>query len=74
MLLFCSSNQLEADEQLDHVVTACHGTFAGVDFRHEAAQRRSKGSLSSTADPIFALLQATVWAVRSHKLMTHEVA
>ena len=70
MLLFCSSNQLEADELLDHVITSCHGTFAGVDFRHEAAQSRSKGSRSSTGDPFFALLDATVWVVRSHHLMT----
>ena len=70
LLLFCSSNQTGAHEQLDHVVTSCHGTFAGVDLRHEAAQRISKGSRSSTGDPFFALLDATVWVVRSHHLMT----
>ena len=37
LLLFCSSKQTGADELLDHVVTSCHGTFAGVDLRHEAA-------------------------------------
>ena len=52
------------------MVTPCHGTFVGVDLRHELAQRRSKGSLSSTADPILALMEVTVWAVRSHQLMT----
>ena len=45
LLLFCSSNQTGADELLDHVVTSCHGTFVGVDLRHELAQRISKGSL-----------------------------
>ena len=60
LLLFCSSNQTGADELLDHVVTSCHGTFVGVDLRHELAQRRSKGSLSSTADPILALLKVTL--------------
>ena len=70
MLLFCSSNQLEAHELLDHVVTSCHGTFAGVDLRHEAAQGISKGSRSFTGDPFFALQEATVWVVRSHQLMT----
>ena len=49
LLLFCSSNQTGADELLDHVVTSCHGKFAGVDLRHEAAQRISKGSRSSTS-------------------------
>ena len=44
LLLFCSSNQTGADELLDHVVTSCHGTFVGVDLRHEIAQRISKGS------------------------------
>ena len=48
LLLFCSSNQTGADELLDHVVTSCHGTFVGVDLRHELAQTISKGSLSST--------------------------
>ena len=42
------------------MVTPCHGTFVGVDLRHELAQRRSKGSLSSTADPILALLKVTL--------------
>ena len=59
LLLFCSSNQLEADELLDHVVTSCHAKFAGVDLRHELAQRISKGSRSSTADPFLAFLEAT---------------
>ena len=45
LLLFCSSKQTGADEQLDHVVTSCHGTFVGVDLRHVLPQRRSKGSL-----------------------------
>ena len=70
LLLFCSSNQLEADELLDHVVTSCHGTFAGVDLRHELAQMISKGSLSPTAYPFLALQEATVWVLRSHQLMT----
>ena len=70
LLLFCSSKQTGADEQLDHVVTCCHATFAGVDLGHELAQRRSKGSLPSTADPILTLMEVTVWAVRSHQLMT----
>ena len=60
LLLFCSSNQTGADELLDHVVTSCHGKFAGVDLRHELAQRISKGSLSSTADAILALLKVTL--------------
>ena len=46
------------------MVAFCHGTFVAVDFRHELAQRRSKGSLSSTAvrtaDPILGLLKATL--------------
>ncbi len=58
MLLFCSSKQTGADEQVEDVVAFCHGTFVAVDFRHELAQRRSKGSLSSTADPILALMEA----------------
>ena len=70
LLLFCSSKQTGADEQLDHVVTCCHATFVGVDLRHVLPQSRSKGSLSSTADPILALMEVTVWAVRSHQLMT----
>ena len=70
LLLFCSSKQTGADEQLDHVVTSCHVTFVGVDLWHLLPQRRSKGSLSSTADPILALMEVTVWAVRSHQLMT----
>ena len=70
VLLFCSSNQLEADELLDHVVTSCHGTFVGVDLRHELAQRISKGSLSPTAYPFLAFLKATFWVLRSHQLMT----
>ena len=70
LLWFRSSKQTGADEQLDHVVTSCHGTFVGVDLRHGLPQRRSKGSLSSTADPILALMEVTVWAVRSHQLMT----
>ena len=70
LLLFCSSNQTGADELLDHVVTSCHGKFAGVDLRHEAAQRISKGSRSSTGDPFFALMEATFWVLRSHHLMT----
>ena len=60
LLWFRSSKHTGADEQLDHVVTSCHGTFVGVDLRHELAQRRSKGSLSSTADPILALLKVTL--------------
>ena len=60
LLWFRSSKQTGADEQLDHVVTSCHGTFVGVDLRHELAQRRSKGSLSSTADPILGLLKVTL--------------
>ena len=40
------------------MVAFCHGTFVAVDFRHELAQMRSKGSLSSTADPILALMEA----------------
>ena len=70
LLWFRSSKQTGADEQLDHVVTSCHGRFVGVDFGHLLPQRRSKGSLSSTADPILALMEVTVWAVRSHQLMT----
>ena len=42
------------------MVAFCHGTFVAVDFRHELAQRTSKGSLSSTADPIMALLKVTL--------------
>ena len=60
VLLFCSSKQTGADEQVEDVVAFCHGTFVAVDFRHELAQRRSKGSLSSTADPIMALLKVTL--------------
>ena len=60
VLLFCSSKQTGADEQVEDVVAFCHGTFVAVDFRHELAQRRSKGSLSSTADPILALLKVTL--------------
>jgi len=60
VLLFRSSKQTGADEQLDHMVTPCHGTFVGVDLRHELAQRRSKGSLSSTVDAILALLKVTL--------------
>ena len=70
LLLFCSSKQTGADELLDHVVTSCHGKFAGVGLWHELAQRRSKGSRSSTGDPILTLLEVTVWVVRSHHLMT----
>ena len=70
LLWFRSSKQTGADELLDHVVTSCHGRFAGVDLWHLLPQRRSKGSLSSTADPILALLEVTVWVVRSHHLMT----
>ena len=60
VLLFCSSKQTGADEQGSHMVTPCHGTFVGVDLRHELAQMRSKGSLSSTADPILGLLKVTL--------------
>ena len=60
VLLFCSSKQTGADEQVEDVVAFCHGTFVAVDFRHELAQRRSKGSLSSTADAILALLKVTL--------------
>jgi hypothetical protein len=60
VLLFCSSKQTGADEQVEDVVAFCHGTFVAVDFRHELAQRRPKGSLSSTADPILALLKVTL--------------
>ena len=63
LLWFRSSKQTGADEQLDHVVTSCHGTFVGVDLRHELAQRRSKGSLSSTEDPILAFLEAKAMPV-----------
>ena len=63
LLLFCSSKQTGADEQLDHVVTSCHGTFVGVDLRHEPAQRRSKGSLSSTEDPILGVMEAMLMAL-----------
>ena len=45
------------------MVAFCHGTFVAVDFRHELAQRRSKGSLSSTEDPILALLEAKAMPV-----------
>ena len=72
LLLFCSSNQTGADELLDHVVTSCHVTFAGVDLRHELAQRRSKGSLSSTEDPILALLGAMLMALCHDLKMTRE--
>ena len=34
LLLFCSSKQTGADELLDHVVTSCHGTFAGATSCH----------------------------------------
>ena len=60
VLLFCSSKQTGADEQVEDVVAFCHSTFVSVDFRHELAQRRSKGSLSSTADAIMALLKVTL--------------
>ena len=60
VLLFCSSKQTGADEQVEDVVAFCHGTFVAVDFRHELAQRRPKGSLSSTADAILALLKVTL--------------
>ena len=63
VLLFCSSKQTGADEQVEDVVAFCHGTFVVVDFRHELAQRRSKGSLSSTADPILALMEAKAMPV-----------
>ena len=63
VLLFCSSKQTGADEQVEDVVAFCHGTFVAVDFRHELAQRRSKGSLSSTADPILALMEAKAMPV-----------
>ena len=60
VLLFSSSKQTGADEQVEDVVAFSHGTFIAVDFRHELAQRRSKGSLSSTADAILALLKVTL--------------
>ena len=60
VLLFCSSKQTGADEQVEDVVAFCHGTFVSVDFRHELAESRSKGSLSSTADAILALLKVTL--------------
>ena len=72
VLLFRSSKQTGADEQLDHMVTPCHGTFVGVDLRHELAQRRSKGSLSSTEDPILALLGAMLMALCHDLKMTRE--
>ena len=61
LLLFCSSKQTGAHEQVDHVVTSCHVKFVGVGLRHELAQRRSKGSLSSTADPTLPTLQVRFW-------------
>ena len=60
LLWFRSSKQTGADEQVEDVVAFCHGTFVAVDFRHELAQRRPKGSLSSTADAILALLKVTL--------------
>ena len=43
-----------------HLGASLDQDLASVDFRHELAQRRSKGSLSSTADAILALLKVTL--------------
>ena len=59
-----------AHEQVDHVVTSCHVKFVGVGLRHELAQRRSKGSLSSTADPTLPTLQVRFWVHRHGVGMT----
>ena len=70
LLLFFSSKQTGAHEQVDHVVTSCHGKFVGVDLGHELAQRISKGSLSSTEDPILPTLQVRFWVHRHGVGMT----
>ena len=40
VLLFSSSKQTGADEQVEDMVAFCHGTFVAVDFRRGLKRRR----------------------------------